>query len=316
MLGSMKEYWVCAGGANVDVQGITSAGLLPGTSNPGTVRQTAGGVARNVADHLARLGEEVLLFALVGEDAEGEWLRQTTAQSGVATNGMVRVPGGRTGRYLAIRAADGELLAAISDMAVNEAWTEQMVEDGVKRLQHASGLFLDANLPQPVIRRFVEEGKRLGKPVAADPVSVKKAERWRGLLNGVKLIVIGTDELEVLTGKPAASADGAEAAARLLLNEGVEQVMVLCGENGLYLCRQTESLWLPQPDCSLRETAKDAFAAGVLAALGKTESLAEQAAFGVAVAERAAASLPLVHEALRQRTAAYAAQARDAVGRE
>jgi pseudouridine kinase len=316
MLESMKDYWVCAGGANVDVQGITSAGLLPGTSNPGTVRQTAGGVARNVADHLARLGEEVLLFALVGEDAEGEWLRQTTAQSGVATNGMVRVPGCSTGRYLAIRGADGELFAAVSDMAVNEAWTEQMVEDGVKRLQQASGLFLDANLPQPVIRRFVEEGKRLGKPVAAAPVSVKKAERWRGLLDGVKLIVTGTDELEVLTGQPMTSADGVETAARLLLNEGIDQVMVLCGGNGLYLCRQTESLWLPQPACQLRETAKDAFAAGVLFALGKTESLAEQAAFGVAVAELAADSLPFDPEALQQRTAAYAARARDAVGRE
>jgi pseudouridine kinase len=289
MLGSMKEYWLCAGGANVDVQGITSAALLPGTSNPGIVRQTAGGVARNVADHLARLGEEVLLFALVGEDAEGEWLRQMTAQSGVATIGMVRVPGGRTGRYLAIRAADGELLAAISDMAVNEAWTEQMMEDGVKRLQHATGLFLDANLPEWVIRRFLQEGMRRGIPVVADPVSVKKAERWRGLLNGVKLIVIDTDELEVLTGKPASSAAGAEAAASILLNEGVQQVIVLGGENGLYVCRQSEALWLPQPDCSLRETAKDAFVAGVLAALRKTESLAQQAAFGVTVAERAAA---------------------------
>jgi len=68
----MSEYWLCVGGANVDVQGVTIARLLPGTSNPGHVQQAAGGVARNVAENLGWLGQEVQLFSLVGEDADGE----------------------------------------------------------------------------------------------------------------------------------------------------------------------------------------------------------------------------------------------------
>ncbi|MFP3391874.1 carbohydrate kinase family protein [Brevibacillus sp. SIMBA_040] len=288
MLEGMSEYWLCVGGANVDVQGVTIARLLPGTSNPGHVQQAAGGVARNVAENLGWLGQEVQLFALLGEDADGEWLRHITAKSGVATHGMFLIPGKSTGRYLAIRDLDGDLYAAVADMDVNEAWTDALVQSGLQRLPQAAGLFMDANLPQMVMQTFLQEAKRLGKKVIVDPVSVKKAEKWRGMLNGVHLLISSIDEIEQLSGQSLYSFYDVERCARKLVEEGIGNVMVICGDAGLCLCDQNGSSWLPAPPNPIREAAGDAFAAGVIYAQNKAASLSEQAAYGIALAELSA----------------------------
>ncbi|GED72193.1 hypothetical protein BRE01_58950 [Brevibacillus reuszeri] len=285
MLEGMSEYWLCVGGANVDVQGVTIARLLPGTSNPGYVQQAAGGVARNVAENLGWLGQEVQLFSLVGEDADGEWLRQITAKSGVSTHGMFRIPSKSTGRYLAIRDLDGDLYAAVSDMDVNDAWTDALIQSGLQRLPQAAGLFMDANLPQAVMQQFLQEAKRLGKKVIVDPVSVKKAEKWRGMLDGVYLLISSIDEIEQLSGQSLYSFYDVERCARKLIEDGIRNVMVICGDAGICLCEQTGSMWLTAPPNPIRETAGDAFAAGVIYAQNKASSLAEQAAYGIALAE-------------------------------
>lgn len=317
MLEGITEYWLCVGGANVDVQGVTSARLLPGTSNPGEVHLAAGGVARNVAENLGWLGGDVHLFALVGEDADGEWLRQVTATSGVATHGMVRVAGKSTGRYLAIRDLDGELYTAIADMEVNEEWTEDIVQQVLRRLPMAAGLFLDANLPVEVMRIIMAEARRMDKKIIVDPVSVKKAEKWRGLLEGVHILVASIDEMEALGGQSLHSYNDVEACAKKLVTEGIHQVMVLCGEAGLWLCTAHEEKWLAAPTMPIREACGDAFAAGIIYAQNKGFSLTEQAAFGIALAEMSAKEKGHYDiEALLTRKNFYAAAKRQIVDRE
>lgn len=317
MLEGITEYWLCVGGANVDVQGVTSARLLPGTSNPGEVHQAAGGVARNVAENLGWLGEEVQLFALVGEDADGEWLRQVTANSGVATHGMLRITGKSTGRYLAIRDRDGELYTAVADMELNEEWPAEIVQQGLKRLIQAAGLFLDANLPVEVMRAFLAEARRLDKKIIVDPVSVKKAEKWKGLLEGVHILVASIDELEVLGGQSLHSYNDVEICAKKLVTEGIHQVMVICGEAGLWLCTAQEEKWLAAPTMPIRESAGDAFAAGIIYAQNKALSLTEQAAFGVALAEmRTKGNGRYDIDALLARKDYYAAKERQILDRE
>ena len=45
----------------MDVVGRVEGELRPGTSNPARIRASFGGVARNVAENLARLGVKALL---------------------------------------------------------------------------------------------------------------------------------------------------------------------------------------------------------------------------------------------------------------
>lgn len=60
---------VCIGGLNIDRKLRLLAEALPASSNPCEAHETPGGVVRNVAENLARLGLPVALVAAVGDDA-------------------------------------------------------------------------------------------------------------------------------------------------------------------------------------------------------------------------------------------------------
>ena len=71
---------VCIGGANVDRKARLLAPFQLGTSHPVTTTQTAGGVARNVAENLGRLAQPVSLVSTVGDDRDGQWLIDVTSR--------------------------------------------------------------------------------------------------------------------------------------------------------------------------------------------------------------------------------------------
>lgn len=78
------EPWaVVVGGAAWDIKASSLAAARLHTSNPGTVSRTPGGVGRNIAEVIARLGGRVHLVAAVGADAAGRDLLARTSEAGV-----------------------------------------------------------------------------------------------------------------------------------------------------------------------------------------------------------------------------------------
>ena len=74
----MSGHILVIGATLLDVKGKPDSGLEPGTSNPGHIRRTRGGTARNVAENLGRLGLEVVLLTAVGDDDTGRYLLEPT----------------------------------------------------------------------------------------------------------------------------------------------------------------------------------------------------------------------------------------------
>ena len=58
-------YVTIVGGANLDITGAPFAALIDRDSNPGLVTAAPGGVGRNIAENLARLGVPVKLLTAV-----------------------------------------------------------------------------------------------------------------------------------------------------------------------------------------------------------------------------------------------------------
>ena len=119
-MGGPEPYVVVIGGANIDVKARSSSPAVRRTSNPGTAVLGSGGVGRNIAENLARLGTTTHLVAAVGGDPLGDQLVRSTAAAGVGVEHVARVDV-PTGSYTAILDADGELLVAIASMAATEA---------------------------------------------------------------------------------------------------------------------------------------------------------------------------------------------------
>jgi pseudouridine kinase len=204
---------VVIGGANLDVKAHSARSAVARTSNPGTVLRSAGGVGRNVAENLARLGTPVSLVAAVGADPAGDEVLAATESAGVDVSRVARVDR-PTGTYVAVLDADGELVVAVAAMAATESIGPAEV-DGVADLIGAAAIVvLDGNLSTAALGRALEVCAATGARVVLDPVSVPKAAALAGLLSArtpLLAVTPNADELVALGGTARALHDlGAE----------------------------------------------------------------------------------------------------------
>ncbi len=168
---------VVIGGANVDVRARSTSRAVPATSNPGTVTLPPGGVGRNVAENLARLGTPVQLVAAVGRDDLGDRLLAETAAAGVDVDNVVRTDA--ADRHLHRRPRrDGELVVAVSDMAGTDATAPRRrtpgraAGGGRGRARRST-----ATSATPLSPPASTSPPPRAPPCVLDPVSVPKARR-------------------------------------------------------------------------------------------------------------------------------------------
>lgn len=79
---------VVVGGAVIDLVAKPQAGkeLLDHTSNPGSVEQSYGGVARNAAEAMARLGAAPVFVSAISSGGAGAGLRSNIAELGMVSS--------------------------------------------------------------------------------------------------------------------------------------------------------------------------------------------------------------------------------------
>lgn len=265
------------GGSAIDLKATSGAALIAETSNPGTVSATPGGVGRNIAENLARLGTGVRLVTRIGADAFGRFVLAETARAGVEVT-HVQADAERTATYVATLDQDGSLFVAVSDFAAIDTMTPDHLPAGA--FEGVAHVVLDANLPIPVLTAAISAGHEVGAMVTLEPVSVAKAARLAALDSAepVHLITPNEDEYAAL----AACLDPHRIATWVCLRRGAAGSRVLYGPDA-------DPVDIPAvrvPPDQVRDVtgAGDAATAGLIHALVRGESLEEAVAFGHQVA--------------------------------
>lgn len=229
---------VVIGGANADVKSRTDAALVSGTSNPGRTTVTAGGVGRNIAASLARLGAPVSLVSVVGNDALGDLVLAETSRAGVDVSGVTRHPDTPTGIYNAILDVDGGLVAGVASMHALLALSPEAIDAHDARIAGAQWIVLDANLRPDTLGAALHLAARAGTRVALEPVSVPKARAAREALSAgrpVALITPNRDELAAMVGASVLDDASIYGACAALHRDGVHLVWVRLGAQGSLL---------------------------------------------------------------------------------
>jgi pseudouridine kinase len=224
---------VVVGGANLDVKARSEAPATHGTSNPGHGSMTPGGVGRNVAENLARLGDRVELVSVVGRDPAGDQLLQLTSGAGVGVEHVARIDG-RTGTYTAVLDANGELLVAIADMDAMDEFGTAQIDAARDTISTAGVVVIDGNVSRAVLDYVLDLAANAR--VVFEPVSVPKATRLAASVDGrIDVVTPNRDELGALTGLPTRTPSQVGVAARSLHDRGVGLVWVRLGAQGSVL---------------------------------------------------------------------------------
>lgn len=272
------------GGANTDICGRPAQALVRHDSAPGQVSVRHGGVGRNIACDLARLGLRTRFVTALGDDGFGASVAEGCRSCGVDMSLTRIVPGARSPVYLYLSDEKGEMDAAVSDMEVMAALTPAYLRAHLSELDESDAVVLDGNLPEETIAFLCE---KLRAPIVADPVSTAKAPRFASVLGRLAAIKPNLLEARALTGK-----QNPEDCADALLRSGVGSVFLSLGAKGLLAASGEERVLLPCERTELVSAtgAGDAATAAIVWATVRGLGLAAAARAAVMAGAIAAAS--------------------------
>jgi pseudouridine kinase len=224
---------VVIGAACLDVKARLRGDTLAGTSNPGDVRLSIGGCARNIAENLARLGTNTVLLSAVCEDDFGQTIIRHTARAGVNTQYVLRSCEERSAAYIALLGSQGQLLVGVDDTLATTALTPDYIADHATLLSAARMVVLDANVPVDSAKQILAICADAGVPVALDPAAYGPAQRYRDLVGSFTLVVLNEIEAQAITDVTILSEAQAIQSAKQLVSMGVEIAIITRAEAGL-----------------------------------------------------------------------------------
>lgn len=221
------------GASGIDLVGRSHAALQLGTSNPGSLRISPGGVARNVAENLARLGAETTLITVLGDDEQGESIRQQAREVGIQIDPVLADEHAKTGAYLAVLDESGGFQLGLDDMGIIGHLNPKAIRARAHHFEGALAIVVDANLPPRTLASVIRMAQRFRIPVAADPTSRSLAERIRPHFSDLWILSPNQAEAEILSGLTIADESDAAEAARKFVSAGVSTALITRAEFGV-----------------------------------------------------------------------------------
>jgi sugar/nucleoside kinase (ribokinase family) len=307
-MGPATSRIMCIGGAAVDRKYRALAPVRPGTSNPVTSERSFGGVARNVAENIARLGAQVSMMTILGDDENGRALLEDLKRLQIDTEQVTILGGHATAEYVAVLQPDGDLAVGLANMAIFDSMTPPLLRKAWPDLSSA-WILADCNMPSETLHELIDLARRQSVMLALDGVSTPKVMRLPQGLAGVGVLFLNLDEAQALLGQSSLSP---EAAAEALLARGAQRVVLTLGERGLIATDRSGAARVGAIKAKVADAtgAGDALIAATLVAMLDGRSLAEAARLGTAAAAltiestasvRPDLSLPLLETTLSRR---------------
>ena len=293
---------VVVGGANLDIKGY-SPNYIKGSSSPGWIEESSGGVGRNIAEDLGYLGEEVILLTAIANDHFGEKLKEETEDAGVDISHfkMSSAQEDKTGVYLPHLDQNGDLIGAVNDMRILKKIDQEYLNEKRKIIENSAMLIFDTNLEESTIAYLLElaEGKKMHK--IADAVSVEKSLKLKGKLEKLDYLRANLDEVEVLLdivkmeeSEKAQSLDLKKRIARVIdvyaENKELPEMIISTGKDGAYYLsnRQKEvktehfkAVEINSEEIVETTGAGDALTAGLASGIMNNYSIEEAINFGI-----------------------------------
>ena len=272
---------VVVGSSNTDLV-IKSARLpKPGmTELGGSYQVVSGGKGANQAVAAARTGSRVVFVANIGRDDFGDDAMAQLEREGISTRFVVRDRSAPSGVALIMVGDKGRNLISVAASS-NDCLSIEHIERAKSAFENAKYCLIQLEIPQPTVRAALSLSKSQGVFNILDPAPCRRLSK--SLLRLVDIITPNEFELAELTDMPVKTKRNIECAGEKLLQTGVGEVIVTCGERGVCHLSGDGADWFSSPKVKAIDTvgAGDCFNGSLASALSRDLGMDEAIRFAV-----------------------------------
>jgi len=288
-----NDPYVCViGGSNIDIEGYPNQNLLLRDSNPGVVKTSLGGVGRNVAENLARLGIQTKFLSVVGDDTHGKRVLDHAKAIGLDMDNALIVDE-PTSTYLCVLDENREMHVGIACMDILQRLDIAYIQKHEDIIKNAAFCVVDTNLPE-ILTYIVTH---FDVPFVLDTVSAAKAARAKKLLKHFHTIKPNKLEAEVLSGITINKLKDLQEAGRYFIDQSVQHCFITMGAEGVYYkTKHSEGIiTAPKIDMVSATGAGDAFVAGLVYGLYQEKESEDQVKFAIGASRMAIRSADTIN---------------------
>jgi pseudouridine kinase len=283
----MKVYVI--GGANIDISGKANASLKLKDSNPGKVVLSFGGVARNIAENLARLGIPVTFISAFSDDALSLSMLKHLNALKIDTSNSLIVKNATTATYIALLNKENDMEVAISDTTILNKLDKKHLQPIISKIKSKDILVLDTNLDSLSLDYIFKNSK--GK-IFVDPISTAKTNKIKPYLDKIYSLKPNVFEAETIINRKIYNKKDVSKAAIKINQKGVKKTFISLGKLGAYgfvdgIGEFVQSLKVSTVSAT---GAGDAFMAGLVVSEIRNFSLTETLKYATACAQIALGS--------------------------
>lgn len=280
---SDNAYVLVLGASIVDILGFSQNTYKQKDSIPGKIKISLGGVCRNIAENMARVGVNTKFISILGDDEQGRNILEHSKIMGYNMEHSLLLENRRTPTYMAVLDENGEMVSAIVDMHCLDEMDEDFIDSKKEIICNSEYTFLDADNPklmEHILTTYSEKTK-----FVLDPVSAVKAEKIKHLIKYFHTIKPNRYETEILCGFKINNDDDLIKAGEYFLSLGIKNVFISLDEDGIFYTNGTEQGRVKASAVKVKNTtgAGDSFVAGVGYGYMNNLSLKDTAKYAIAM---------------------------------
>lgn len=219
----------------VDCKGFAAAKYVPLGRNIGSVRFVHGGVGRNVAENIARLGLAVSLASSIDKGGVGADVARRLAAAGVDTSFLAELDQCGMGMWLAIMDEQGELAGSISQMPNLQGMEELIGQRGPGLMERSTHVALELDLNEAITKKVLVLAREKRRPVYGLPGNLDVILKAPEVLSGLDCFICNHIEAGRICGAEFFESDPCgilNSLPELARNWDLKSVVVTLGAGG------------------------------------------------------------------------------------
>lgn len=279
----MKNICV-VGSINMDMVATVNRLPEPGETITGnTFGNFPGGKGANQAVAAGKLGGNVNMVGKLGNDSIAEEYLRVFKDSFVATQGIVLEKDIHSGIALIEVETTGENRIILVPGA-NGVVDRKLIDDKLTQIENSDIVLLQLEIPLDTVEYAIEKIKGKGKTIILDPAPAQKLKDE--IYESIDFITPNETEMKLLTGKEINTQEDLIAAAQILLDKGVKNVIAKVGAKGAVIINSQGIVAVNGFKVKTVDTtaAGDTFNGAFAFALSKDYNLIESVTFACAAA--------------------------------